>query len=47
LLLEIARLQNSLDRLRETQQLLREHIAAEAEVDAEIGEALEENEGVM
>ncbi|KAJ7068369.1 hypothetical protein C8F01DRAFT_1050487 [Mycena amicta] len=42
---EIARLQNSLQRLHETQTLLREAIASEA--DPELTKALEENQTVI
>ncbi|KAJ7682695.1 hypothetical protein DFH06DRAFT_972454 [Mycena polygramma] len=47
---EMARLQNSLQRLRETQDILREHVASiqpGESVDPEITSALEENETVM
>ncbi|KAJ6485156.1 hypothetical protein C8R47DRAFT_550657 [Mycena vitilis] len=47
---EIARLQNSLQRLRETQDILREHVASiqtGESVDPEITSALEENETVI
>ncbi|KAJ7276497.1 hypothetical protein B0H12DRAFT_1085700 [Mycena haematopus] len=47
---EIARLQNSLQRLGETQSMLREHVAAmqpSEEVDPEITKAIEENETVI
>jgi len=44
---EIARLQNSLQLLRQTQELLREHAATEPEVDVEISKAIEENEVVI
>lgn len=46
---EITRLQNSLQHLRETQTILREHVATESpqEIDVEITKAIEENETVM
>jgi len=47
---EIARLQNSLQRLGETQDMLREHVASMQsgeEVDPEISKAIEENETVI
>jgi len=48
---EIARLQNSLQRLDETQKFLQEHVsstrAAAGEVDSEIAKALEENQTVI
>ncbi|KAJ7129562.1 hypothetical protein C8R44DRAFT_777082 [Mycena epipterygia] len=47
---EIARLQNSLHRLGDTQEMLREHIASiqpGEDVDPEITKAIEENETVM
>ncbi|KAJ6539445.1 hypothetical protein B0H19DRAFT_360476 [Mycena capillaripes] len=48
---EIARLQNSLQRLGETQDILREHVASSIqpgeEVDREITKAIEENEIVI
>ncbi|KAJ7228569.1 hypothetical protein GGX14DRAFT_341468, partial [Mycena pura] len=48
---EIARLQNSLQRLDETQKFLREHVSsaqvAAGEVDSEITKALEENQTVI
>ncbi|KAF7352704.1 hypothetical protein MVEN_01236400 [Mycena venus] len=47
---EIARLQNSLHRLNETQDMLREHVASMQqgeEVDPEITKAIEENETVI
>ncbi|KAJ7908255.1 hypothetical protein B0H13DRAFT_1474647, partial [Mycena leptocephala] len=47
---EIARLQNSLQRLGETQDMLREHVASiqpGEEVDPEIAKAIEENETVI
>lgn len=44
---EIARLQLSLQKLRETQDLLREHLQTSEEEDAEITKAVEENDVVM
>ncbi|RDB22810.1 hypothetical protein Hypma_010086 [Hypsizygus marmoreus] len=46
---EISRLQNSLQRLKETQDHLREYVEKEApaDVDPEITKALEENEDVI
>jgi len=47
---EIARLQNSLQRLHETQKMLREHVTSiqpGEEVDQEITKAIEENETVI
>jgi hypothetical protein len=47
---EIARLQNSLQHLSDTQRMLREHVASvrpPEEVDVEITKAIEENEVVM
>ncbi|KAJ6628721.1 hypothetical protein B0H10DRAFT_1988973 [Mycena sp. CBHHK59/15] len=46
---EIARLQNSLQRLHETQQMLREYISMQSgeEVDVEIAKVIEENETVI
>ena len=45
--LEIVRLQNSLEHLRQTQEGLREYLASESLEDPEIAKALEENELVM
>ncbi|KAJ7498815.1 hypothetical protein FB451DRAFT_1014283 [Mycena latifolia] len=45
---EIARLQNSLQRLGETQEMLRDHAASiQPDVDPEITKAIEENETVI
>ncbi|KAJ7764976.1 hypothetical protein DFH07DRAFT_811006 [Mycena maculata] len=45
---EIARLQNSLQRLDETQKMLREHVdSIQPEVDPEISKAIQENETVI